>query len=106
MTAVMRRPIAGFGITNHPVISITGGFGGRRPCTAYSAAMTNAPFSLSGPSYKGMDPSDVTTHVRQWNPQPGMIARLNYDGAAVQDRTPTGLQRGPQARRPRKLRMG
>ena len=68
--------------------------------------MTNQPFSMSGPQYKGMDPSDVTTHVRQWNPQPGMIAQLNYDGAAVQDRTPTQIQRGPQARRARKLRMG
>jgi hypothetical protein len=102
---IMRRPVGGFGITNHPVIAITGGFPGR-PCTSYAPRMSNAQFSLSGPQYKGMDPSDVTTHVRQWNPQPGMIARLNYDGAAVQDRTPTGLQRGPQQRPARKLRMG
>lgn len=102
---IMRRPIRGFGITNHPVIAITGGFPGR-PCNGYSARMAALPYSMSGPQYKGMDPSDVSTHIRQWNPQPGMIAYLNYDGAAVQDRTPTQLQRGPQQRKPRKLRMG
>ena len=101
---IMRRPVNGFGITNHPVIAITGGFPGR-PCNSYSARMAALPYSMSGPQYMGMDPSDVTTHVRQWNPQPGMIAYLNYDGAAVQDRTPTQLQRGPQTRH-RKLRMG
>jgi hypothetical protein len=105
MTVIMRRPVHGFGITNHPVIAITGGFP-TRPCNGYSARMAPRPFNLSGPSYKGMDPSDASTWVRQWNPQPGMIAQLNYDGAAVQDRTPTQLQRGPQQRRPRKLRMG
>lgn len=101
---IMRRPVAGFGITNHPVIAITGGFPGR-PCSGYSARMAALPFNMSGPQYKGMDPSDPSTWVRPWNPQQGMIALLNYDGAAVQDRTPTQLQRGQQSR-PRKLRMG
>lgn len=103
---IMRRPIDGFGITNHPVVHITGGFGNGRPVRSYSASAAGAPFTLSGPSYKGMDPSDPSTHIRTWNPQPGMISYLNYDGAAVQDRTPTQLQRGPQSRRARKLRMG
>jgi hypothetical protein len=35
-----------------------------------------------GMSYNGMDPSDPATWVRPYNPQPGMIGRLNYDGAA------------------------
>jgi hypothetical protein len=62
---------------------------------------------MSGPHWKGMDPSDPATWVRQWSPQPGMIGFLNFDGASMpyQGRTPTQLQRGPQAR-PRKLRMG
>lgn len=52
----------------------------------------------AGPTYKGMDPSDPLTWVRPWSPQPGMIAQLNFDGAAMQSRTPTGLQRGTQRR--------
>ena len=31
--------------------------------------------------YQGMDPSDPLTFVRPYNPQPGMIAYLNFDGA-------------------------
>jgi hypothetical protein len=31
--------------------------------------------------YQGMDPSDPTTYVRRYNPAPGMIAYLNFDGA-------------------------
>lgn len=31
--------------------------------------------------YTGMDPSDPTTYVRRYNPAPGMIAYLNFDGA-------------------------
>jgi hypothetical protein len=34
-----------------------------------------------------------------------MIAQLNYDGAQMQGRTPTQVQRGSQARK-RKLSMG
>jgi hypothetical protein len=31
--------------------------------------------------YQGMDPSDPTTYVRRYNPAPGMIGYLNFDGA-------------------------
>jgi hypothetical protein len=31
--------------------------------------------------YQGMDPSDPSTFVRRYNPAPGMIAYLNFDGA-------------------------
>lgn len=69
--------------------------------------MMPMPYTWSGPAFKGMDPSDPLTYTRPWNPQPGMIAQLNYDGAAIAQvgRTPTGLQRGPQQRRPRRLRV-
>jgi hypothetical protein len=33
--------------------------------------------------YVGMDPTDRSTWVRPWNPAPGMIGWLNYDGAAA-----------------------
>jgi hypothetical protein len=41
-----------------------------------------------GLSFNGMDPSDPTSYVRPYNPQPGMIALLNYDGA-VPNKTQT-----------------
>jgi hypothetical protein len=59
------------------------------------------PVSIPGQlPYAGMDPSDPATWVRPWNPQYGMVARLNFDGAIVQGAQPTGgLQRGRQQRR-------
>jgi hypothetical protein len=106
MTAIMRRPIAGWGKHSHPNIAITPGFPGR-PCNSYSAPFTGAPAAtMSGPGFKGMDPSDPATYTRPWAPQPGMISYLNFDGAQLQDRSPTGgNQRGRQSR-PRKLRVG
>jgi hypothetical protein len=44
--------------------------------------------TANGRSYNGMDPSDPTTYVRPYNPQPGMIGRLNFDGA-MPNRTQT-----------------
>jgi hypothetical protein len=47
-----------------------------------------------------MDPSNPATWVRPWNPQPGMIGRLNFDGAQLQARQPAGgVQRGRQQRK-------
>jgi len=40
--------------------------------------------------YTGLDPSDPATWVRPYNPQPGMIARLNFNGAALQGNTDMG----------------
>jgi hypothetical protein len=101
---IMRRPVRGWGKHSHPVIHITPGFPGR-PCSSHSAP-TLEPYNLDGPQFKGMDPSDPATYVRAWAPQPGMIAYLNFDGAQMQERTPTGgNQRGRQSR-PRKLRVG
>lgn len=101
---ILRRPIQGWGTHNHANISITPGTPDR-PVNSYSVQMATLNTNLSGPVFKGMDPSDPSTYVRAWNPQPGMIAQLNYDGAQMQGRTPTQVQRGSQARR-RKLSMG
>jgi hypothetical protein len=101
---IMRRTLHGWGRQDHPPVHITPGFPGR-PVDSWGPAGTlQGASTMSGPSYKGMDPSDPATWVRQWNPAPGMISYLNFDGASLQARTPTQLQRGPQAR-PRRLRM-
>ena len=102
---IMRRPIYGWGIHNHTPVHITGGFPGR-PCDSYTASLASFDYSMSGPQYKGMDPSDPMTWTRQYNPVGGMISYLNFDGAALQGRTPTGLQGGSQSRKPRRLRIG
>jgi hypothetical protein len=100
----MRRPIDGWGRHNHPNISITPGCPDR-PVNSYSAQMASLPYTMSGPGFKGMDPSNPATYVRPWNPAPGMIGYLNFDGAQMQGNTPTQVQRGSQARK-RKLNMG
>ncbi len=63
-----------------------------RPGTGGAPYIT-APLPFSTPSgtvFAGMDPSDPSTYVRRWNPVPGMIGRLNFNGAAVQGNTDTG----------------
>jgi hypothetical protein len=100
----MTRQLDGWGMHNHGPIGITPGTPDR-PVNAYSVQMAANPTSMSGPEFKGMDPSNPATFVRAWNPVAGMIEYLNYDGAAVQGGTPTQVQRGPQSR-PRKLRVG
>jgi hypothetical protein len=73
-----------------------------RPGTGGAPKVT-APLPVSIPGqlpYAGMDPSDPATWVRPYNPQPGMISRLNYDGVPVAGTQPTGgLQRGKQQRK-------
>jgi hypothetical protein len=100
----MTRTFDGWGKHNHTPIYVTPGCPDR-PVNSFGVMMAANPSNMSGPQFKGMDPSNPVTFVRQWNPAPGMIAFLNFDGAAMQERTPTQLQRGPQAR-PRKLRVG
>jgi hypothetical protein len=101
----MTRQLSGWGIHNHATIHIIPGAPGR-PCDSHSVRMASLPTNMSGPMYKGMDPSNPATYVREWNPAPGMIAFLNFDGANMQGRTPTGgNQRGSQARN-RKLNVG
>src|SRR5215831_10214047 len=70
-----------------------------RPVGMGMVALAPLDATVSGPLYQGMDPSNPSTWVRQWNPQPGMIGYLNFDGAALQARTPTGgVFRGSQRR--------
>lgn len=40
--------------------------------------------------YNGMDPSDPPTWVRGYNPQPGMVARLNFDPFLGEEREVKG----------------
>jgi len=101
---IMRRPVNGWGIHNHGVIHMTPGCPDR-PIDGHSVTMAPLDFNLSGPAYKGMDPSNPATYVRLWNPAPGMIEFLNFDGANMQAHTPTQVQRGSQARK-RKLNVG
>lgn len=74
-----------------------------RPLPDGGAPMITGPLpvtGIDGQPFAGMDPSNQATWVRQFSPQPGMIAYLNYNGAAAQARQPTGgLQRGRQQRR-------
>ena len=102
---IMRRPLRGHGKTWRTPVEITAAFHGPPSIAPHSAGPGAAMATMSGPSYKGMDPSDPVTWTRMWNPQPGMISYLNFDGARMQGTTPTQIQRGPQSR-PRKLRMG
>jgi hypothetical protein len=101
---IIRRPFSGWGMHNHRTIGMIPG-APDRPVNAYSAGMRLTVANMSGPMFRGMDPSDPTTFTRPWNPAPGMIEFLNFDGASMQAHTPTQVQRGPQSR-PRKLRVG
>ena len=49
----------------------------------------------NGQPFVGMDPSDPSTYVRPWNPRPGMIGRLNSDGAQEQAYSDTGTRSNP-----------
>jgi len=65
----------------------------RRPATGGALMMPPwfRPVATRGDRvFAGMDPSDPSTWVRRWNPQPGMIARLNFDGSQIQGRTEMG----------------
>jgi hypothetical protein len=105
----MRRPVhAGYGTHNHTQVHVTPGFPGRPVDNRGHVAATGLfTTNMSGPRYMGMDPSDPATYVRNWNPAPGMITYLNFDGAQMQAHTPAGgLQRGPQQRKPKRLWVG
>jgi len=58
---------------------------------AVPLAVMYGPSGLVGPvgstdhPYVGMDPSDPVTWVRLYNPVAGMVAYLNFDGAAPND---------------------
>ena len=73
----------------HPMADVTPAFPGR-PCSGGALTMYPLPVGVNGQPYNGMDPSDPVSWVRPWNPQPGMIAQLNFDGAKQQWDTPMG----------------
>lgn len=61
---------------------------GQRPgCGGALSTPWLQPYGKDTAVFAGMDPSDRSTWIRPWNPQPGMIARLNYDGAQTQGDT-------------------
>jgi hypothetical protein len=63
---------------------------GPRPCSGGALVMYPMGVGLNGQPFLGMDPSAPSTWVRPYNPQPGMVARFNFDGAAAQAYTPMG----------------
>lgn len=75
--------------TGHPDIAISADLTAR-PCAGGALVMAPLPVGVNGQPFLGMDPSAPSTWVRPWNPQPGMIARLNFDGAKEQAYTPMG----------------
>jgi hypothetical protein len=66
--------------------------GGGRVLLLGGPAGPVGPVGTTDKPYVGMDPSDPQTYVREYNPVPGMIAWLNYDGAQV-NTTQTGPNR-------------
>jgi hypothetical protein len=84
-----RRPFTRGYHHYHQLVSISG-WGGR-PTRGGVVTVVPLPVGLpGGQPFMGMDPSDPLTHVRRWNPQPGMVARLNFDGAQAQGETAMG----------------
>ena len=69
---------------------------GHRPLPGGTPVMCPLPVGQNGEPWLGMDPSAPQTWVRPWNPQPGMISYLNFDGAKYQADTPMGgVRRNP-----------
>ena len=73
----------------HPHVTVSDAFR-VRPCAGGSLVMWPMPVGADGQPHLGMDPSAPVTWVRPYNPQPGMIAQLNFDGAKAQGNTPMG----------------
>jgi hypothetical protein len=87
-------PTRDFPITygeDHPAVTVSDSFRAGRPMPGGSLVLWPGPVGLEGDQpYLGMDPSAPSTWVRPYNPQPGMVARLNFDGAKYQADTPMG----------------
>jgi hypothetical protein len=86
-------------MVRHPLAALYGeelpGWGatwrrGARPLPGGALVLAPLPVGADGQPFLGMDPSAPATWVRPWNPQPGMIAYLNFDGAKAQADTPMG----------------
>ena len=88
--AVRVKPVPRtYGRWHRPVwIDEVGGLlrGGSVPLAPlYGPAGLVGPVGSTDHPYVGMDPSDPVTWVRPYNPQPGMIGYLNFDGAKPND---------------------
>lgn len=85
----------------HPHVTVSDGFAGHaHPIGGGGPVMNPMPVGLNGQPYNGMDPSNPVSWVRPWNPAPGMIGYLNFDGAKAQATAPTGVSRpAPQSDR-------
>lgn len=75
--------------TVHPHVHVSVAFRSR-PCSGGAMVLGPLPVGQDGQPFMGMDPSAPSTWVRPWNPQPGMIGFLNFDGAKYQGNTPMG----------------
>lgn len=99
-----RRPFTRGYHCYHQLVEITPGFPGR-PVAGRAAGTTFVPPvaipGTPGTPFCGMDPSDPATYTRPWNPQPGMVARLNFDGSQIQGDTEMGGLWGLPASRDR-----
>jgi len=90
-----RRPVRGHGrLHAHPRLPDHPG----RPLRQCVPVSQRALTTMTGPAFKGMDPSDPSTYVRAWNPAPGMIGYLNWDGSQAQGSTEMGGLWGLPAR--------
>lgn len=77
----------------------------RHPIGGGAIVINSLPVGQNDQPYNGMDPSAPATWVRPWNPQPGMIQQLNFDGAKYQGNTPMGgTWHYPRPVRDRKLK--
>jgi hypothetical protein len=102
MARMMTRPFTRRAHPTHPLVWMTGGGPllrkGTVPLvTMYGPAGIVGPVGATDHPYMGMDPSDPTTWTRPYNPQPGMIGQLNFDGAKPREEQ-TQLQRKRQRR--------
>jgi hypothetical protein len=84
------RPFVRRWPTHHPMTHVTPGAGRPIGQGQLRVAVGWVPQPSNGRPYAGMDPSDPSTYIRPWNPQPGMIGFLNFDGAARQSSTDMG----------------
>jgi hypothetical protein len=84
---LIRRPVTRDWHDTHPLGWI---MAHARPGSGGALVMSPLPVGLNGQPFLGMDPSSPVTWVRPWNPQPGMISYLNFNGAARQGETPMG----------------
>jgi len=75
---------------DHPAVTVCDSFPGGRPLPGGALVLYPLPVGADGQPFLGMDPSAPVTWVRPYNPQPGMVARLNFDGAKYQADTPMG----------------